>query len=168
MGVSDYVQISISLITLLSLVFLIIQIYFNKKEIEYSNFVTTLKYYDKLVEQSQEKWKLIKDVVHKNPKTKSEIPDRQDTLSYLIIRLSQKESFYAVEEELLDQEIRSLNFLNELCKVAKNERKSLLTLTYSSDISYYQNRKDDLLSLYNEEKHKRKYSKPIFEYIDKF
>ena len=168
MRTADYIQITISIIMRLSFVFLIKQVYLNKKEVEYSNFVTTLKYYDDIKEDRQDMWKLIKKTVGENQATKDEVNDKQNTLSYLMIRTEQKEPLFAIEHGLLEQEIRSLNLLNELCRIAKKERKTLLLLTHSSDISYYQKRKDDLLNLYAKEKNNRKFSKPTFDYLDKF
>ena len=162
------IQSGIFVIMFFSLLFLTIQTSYIKKEINYSNFVTTLKYYDTLTEKRHETWSLITKTVRDNPKIASEIHDKQNSLSYLLLRSEQSEPLYAIETELLEYEIKSVNLLNELCKNAKKEKKTLLKLTYASDISYYKNKKDDLIKLYEQENVNRKYSKPIFDNLEHF
>ena len=155
---------------LVSIIVLGYQVYQDKEQSEYTNFIDTLKYYDSLREERVENWNKVKEVVTSNPKTAWEIPDKQDSLTYLKIRADQDEPLYTIEHGILEREIKSLNLLNELCRMAKSNKKIdvLLKLVYSSEISYYQNRLQDLLYLYEKEKQYRRFSKPKYEIITTF
>ena len=56
---------------------------------------------------------------------------------------------YPVEHELLEEEIRSLNIVNELCRLAAGDenRTALLSALLSSEIYYYQNRLSEIQEL---------------------
>lgn len=155
---------------LISIGVLISQVNQNKEQIEYANFIDTLKYYDLLKQDRINNWVKIKGVVTSNPKTSWEIGDKQDSISYLMLRVNQNEPLYAIEHGHLEMEIKSLNLLNELSKMAydNNRLSILLKLTHSSEIFYYQNRLDDLLYLYENEKVYRPFSKPRYDTLKDF
>lgn len=155
------------IISIIVLIYTVIQ---DKKEREYTHFIDILKYYDSLKNKRIENWGKLKDIVSANPKIKDEIPDGQDTLSYLKIRAGQKEPMYSIEHGILENEIRSLNLLNELCRMAKNDKRmmTLLTLMQASEISYYNNKLNDLLKLFEDETQVRLFSKPKYDILENF
>ena len=124
---------------LIALIVLIIEILKNTESKQFESFTNLLSIYDGIVEKRRDRYKTIKEVVSKNPKTADEMHDKQNSLSYLILRLEQKEAFYAIEHELLDLEIRSLCYLNELCRMARRNRRSkrILFLKESNELTYY-------------------------------
>jgi len=75
---------------------------------------------------------------------------------------------YTIEHGLLDRELRSLNFLDKLCEIAlKNDRAlQVLLLTDAHEISYYQNRLEDLLKLYESQKSVRLFPKPRYNSLN--
>lgn len=146
------------------------QMYTNNKEHHFSSFLTLLERYENLAQDRRQKWNLIKDTVKKNPKTANEVGDKVSTLDYLMLRKNQSEPFYAIEHGLIEREILSMNFLNQLCTYAKCESRSnsLLETMLASEISYYQNRLTDLLSLYEAEKGQRLFPKPQYDCVKGF
>lgn len=84
--------------------------------------------------------------------------------------MRQEEPLYAIEHGLLEDETRSLNLLNELCKyVLKDEQMALvLKVLYSSEISYYQNRHKELLLIRDSEKQLGLFSVPRYSHLQKF
>lgn len=118
----------------------------NRKERAFSVFLRLVNHYSQLRDERTHKWKLIKERVRSNPKTQKEIGDKTSTLDYLLIRVQQKEPLYAIEDGLIEVEVRSLNLLNGLCKYALKHMQMalILKISYSSEISYYQNRIEDL------------------------
>ena len=108
---------------LASIIVLGYQVYQDKEQSEYTNFIDTLKYYDSLKEERIENWVKVKEVVSPNQKISWEIPDKQDSLTYLKTRVNQDEPLYAIEWAILEKEIKSLNLLNELCRMAIDNEK---------------------------------------------
>src|SRR3989344_4404402 len=94
---------------LASIIVLGYQVYQDKEQSEYTNFIDTLKYYDSLKEERIENWVKVKEVVSPNQKISWEIPDKQDSLTYLKTRVNQDEPLYAIEWAILEKEIKSLN-----------------------------------------------------------
>lgn len=129
---------------------------------EFEAFTRLLDLYERVAERRQNRWRTIKDALRQNPKTAAEVHDRQDTLSYLELRANQAEPFFAVEHGLLEDEIQSLNLLNELCRSAlEHERcRRVLATATADEISYYQNKLPILVRLYEREKVQRLFSRP--------
>lgn len=164
------IQILIMFVALLVSIWIsIYQVIQDRKEMAYSNFINTLQYYDLLAAEHNEIWKKIKKGVSKNPKTKHEVHDKQDSLGYLLLRMDQSEPMYSIEHGLLEVAIRSLNLLNALCeKSNENENmRQLLYLTNAKDIAYYQIRLQDLLVLYKSQRKIRLFPKPKYEALQK-
>ncbi len=153
----------------IALVVLIIGIIKNTESKRFESFITLLEQYDKLVNSRKEKFLKIKEVVRKSDKTKKEIHDKQNSLSYLLLRLDQSEPLFAIEHGLLDLEIRCLCYLNELCKMTEsNQRaKRIILLKESNELTYYKTRLNDLLKLYQSEKKIRHFFVPKYNYLVK-
>ena len=134
---------------------------------EYDSFTTMLNTYNNLVEQRQAKWQKIKEALLKNEETAKEVHDKQNTINYLILRIQQSEPLYAIEYELVANEIQTLNFLNELSRIAQhNERaKSMLYLSVSDEITFYQKNLDKLMQVYETVKKTGRLFKPKAEYL---
>ena len=173
-NVSDTVQIIANIATTLGLIIavvvFIIEIKSSVRERKYQSFLTLLDKYQEIVSERKNNWKTIKEEIRKNPKIADEIHDKQNSLSYLLVRLGQTEPMYAIEHGLLDREIRSLNFLNELCSIALEDKRAtqILLLTDSHEISYYQNRLEDLIKLYKSQRTVRLFPKPRYDWLSKF
>lgn len=142
----------------------------SRRERTFSIFLRLLVCYREVMTERKNKWILIKQKVRANPKTLEEISNKTSSLHYLSKRVRQKEPLYAVEHGLLEQEIRSLNLLNVLCKYAlKDEQMALvLKVLYSSEISYYRNRYKDLLLIRDSQKQLRLFSVPRYSHLQKF
>ena len=142
----------------------------SRRERTFSIFFRMLDYYSKIMTERRRKWKVIEEKVKANPKISREIGDKTNTLDYLLTRIQQKEPLYAIEHGLLESEIRSLNLLNEMCRYAlKDEQMALiLRVTYSSEISFYQNRHEDILLIRDREKRLRIFSIPRYDHVLKF
>lgn len=162
-------NISTTLALIVALVVLIVEIRSSKKTREYESFLTLLENYQQIVEERKNQWRKIKEVLKDDNKVSKEIHDKQNSLSYLLIRLEQSESMYAIEHGLLDRELRSLNFLDKLCELAlKNNRAfEILLLTDAHEISYYQNRLEDLIELYESQSSIRLFPKPRYNSLNK-
>ena len=152
-----------------TIVIFIVELERNRKERAFGTFLRLLDYYGNLLAERRRNWGIIKEKVRTNPKISQEIGDKTSSLDYLLTRVQQAEPFYAIEHGLLEDEIRSLNILNELCKIAlKHEQMSLiLKVCYSSDISFYQNRLKDILSILDKERQLRLFSIPRYSYLQK-
>ncbi|MCK5125595.1 MAG: hypothetical protein KAR42_05015 [candidate division Zixibacteria bacterium] len=165
---AETVQTFANLATVLGLIVALVifscEIKSTRNEREYQSFLTLQENYQQIVEGRKNQWKKVKDVVKGNPKTAQEIPDKQNSLSYLLLRMEQTEPMYAIEHSLLASELKSLNFLDKLCEIAlQNDRAlQILFLTDSHEISYYQSRLGDLLKLYESQKSLLKFSKPRY------
>ena len=142
----------------------------SRRERAFSIFLRLLDCYREILNERRHKWKLIKEKVRAKPKISEEIGDKTSSLDYLLTRARQEEPLYAIEHGLLEDEIRSLNLLNELCKYAlKDEQMALvLKVLCSSEISYYQNRYKELLSIRDTEKQLRLFSVPRYSHLQKF
>lgn len=163
-------NIATSLAVIVAIGVFIWEVKSSRRERAFSVFLRLLHCYDEIITERRHKWKVIKEKVKANPKIFEEIGDKTSSLDYLLTRVQQKELLYAIEHGLLEDEIRSLNLLNELCNYAlKDEQKALiLKVSYASEISYYQNRYEDLLLIRNREKQVRLFSIPRYAYLQKF
>ncbi len=141
----------------------------NRKEKEYQSFLILLENYQKTVDERRDQWKKIKKAVRDNPKIAHEIDDKQNSLSYLILRMEQAEPMYAIEHSILDREIMSLNYLDMLCEIALENDRALkvLLLTDAHEISYYQNRLNDILQLLESQNKLRLFHKPCYKSLEK-
>ncbi len=83
------------------------------------------------------------------------------------MRIQQSEPLYAIEYELVANEIQTLNFLNKLSQIAQhNERaKSMLYLSVSDEITFYQKNLDKLMQVYETVKKTGRLFKPKAEYL---
>ncbi len=156
--------------TLLALAALILELRRARQERELTIFFRYLDHYSELLDRRRTRWREIREVLSKNEKTKDEITGRTSSLDYLVLRAGQTEPFYPAEHEVLDGEIRSLNVLNELCVLVRGDghREALLGSFFASDISYYQNRLDDLLKIRERESRQRLFPIPRFDAVKAF
>jgi len=163
-------HIATSLALIVAIGVLIWEVKSSQRERAFSIFLRLLDCYHEVMTERKSKWVLIKEKIRVNPKISEEISDKTSSLDYLLIRVRQKEPLYAIEHGLLEHEIKSLNLLNELCKYAlKDEQMALvLKVLYSSEISYYQNRHEDLLLIRDSEKQLRLFSVPRYNHLQKF
>lgn len=142
----------------------------NRRERDLSVFLRFLDAYEKVQARRRQQWSKVKEVIQSNPHLKDEIGDRTSTLDYLLIRSQQPEQMFAVEHGIIELEIQSLNILNELCRLSTGDqqRNTLLASFCGSEISYYQNRLNDLLALREREAGERLFSVPRHEALIKF
>jgi len=162
-------NISTTLGLVVALVVFIAEVRSSRKAREYESFLTLLQNYQQIVAERKNQWRKIKEALKDNPKVSKEIHDKQNSLSYLLIRLGQSEPMYAIEHGLLDRELRALNFLDKLCELAlKNDRAfGILLLTDAHEVSYYQNRVKDLLEIYESQRSIRLFPKPHYNSLNK-
>ena len=162
-------QIATSVGVIGSLLALAYQFRRNRHTTEFELFGRFRDDFRRISKDRRDKWARVKEQLLKNPKTAHEVHDKQNTLDYLEIRVNQKEPLFAIEHEILANEIDSLNFLNEMCRIAnENDRcRKILAVSDSSDISYYQSHKEQLLRLYEVERGVLKLPKPQFDAIDR-
>jgi len=167
--VQTIANISTTLALIVALIVVIVEIRSSRSAREYQSFLTLLENYQRIVGERKDQWKKIKEVVKENPKIACEIPDKQNSLSYLLIRQEQTEPMYAIEHGLIDRELKSLNFLDKLCEIAiKNDSAlQVLLLTDADEISYYKTRLKDLLKLYETQKEERLFPKPRYNSLNK-
>ena len=142
----------------------------NRREREFAIFLRFVDAYEQVSQKRRTQWSKVKDVLQSNPALKHEIGDRTSSLDYLRTRAEQAEPMYAIEHGILEYEIRSLNILNELCRYAeKDPRKiALVNALFASEISYYRNKLDDLLTLREHESEQRLFSIPRCDALVRF
>ena len=118
------------------------QIKVSRDERRFDTFVRFLDAYEGQQSRRRAKWQKVKEMARSNPKTANEVSEKISIVDYLEIRAAQLEPMYAIEHELLEEEIRSLNVVNELCRLAEGDenRTALLGSLLSSEIAYYQNK----------------------------
>lgn len=169
----DTIQLITNIFTsfgiVVALIVLILEIRKNTESKQFDSFVKLLEQYENLVSKRKDRFHKIAEKVRENPKTKDEMHDKQNSLSYLLIRLGQQEPFFAIEHEILDLEIKCLSYLNELCGMSlSNDRaKQILLLKEPNEITYYKTRLDDLMRLYESEKKIRRFHVPKFDNLQK-
>lgn len=149
---------------------LVSEIRANRHERQFAIFLRLLDAYEGVRGQRRQVWGRLKEVVRSNSKLAHEIGDRTGSIDYLLTRARQEEPLYAVEHELLEMEIRSLNVLNELCRLAKGDElgTALLASLLGGEISFYQNRLADIQSLRNREGTIRLFSIPRHSALSAF
>lgn len=150
-----------------SLVFFALERRQARRASEFDAFMRLLDLSHRVAQERRDRWRRIREALRANPKTAQEVHDRQDSVSYLALRAQQEEPFFVIEHELLEGEIRSLNFLNELARLARSNDhcRVVLAASEASEISYYRNHKEEMLGLYEREKAHRKFTKPRSEHL---
>jgi len=141
-------NIATTIALLVTIIALISNLRENRKTNEFVIFSKYQEAYTKVSENISNTWSMIKKEVRSNPKTKNEIPDISNSFDYIKLRIKQPENLYGIELHLIENEIQSLNILNQICQYAlKDERKlNLVKIMYSKDISFYQDHIEDLLN----------------------
>ena len=159
-----------SVAVLLAVVVFIWEVRANRQEREFTIFFRFIDTYSRLMDERKAHWKKIKETIQNNPNTKQEIGDRTNSLDYLLLRAKQSEPFYAIEHSIIEYEIRSLSLLNEICYFATKDHKKriLVNIQFAHEISFYQNRLDDLLFLVNRERGERLFSVPRYSALKKY
>jgi hypothetical protein len=157
-------NIASSLAVLLAVIVFICEIRANRRERDYAVFLRFVDAYEDTVEKRKAQWKKLQEAVQSDPKIQHEIDDRTSSLDYLRLRVEQAEPLYAIEHGQIEYEIRSLNLLNEICRYAArdSQKKALTNALFASEISYYQNRLNDLLFLRQQERGERLFSIPRY------
>jgi hypothetical protein len=142
----------------------------NRQEREFTIFLRFTDIYIELMNERKAQWSRLKETIGNNPNTKNEISDRTGSLDYLLLRAKQEEPFYAIEHSIIEYEVRSLNLLNEICYYAAKDpkKKILANIQFAHEISFYQNRLDDLLSLVDRERGERLFSVPRYSAVKKY
>lgn len=125
------------------------EIRMRRDERRFDTFVRFLDAYESQRKRRNTTWQKVREVLRRNERTANEVDERRSIVDYLVLRASQLESMYPVEHELLEEEIRSLNIVNELCRLAAGDenRTALLSALLSSEIYYYQNRLSEIQEL---------------------
>lgn len=163
--IRDYAEVATILAFTIALVSFLWEFRANREERAFSVFLRFIDAYEQLQEDRRQRWNSLKEVVRANPNTQHEIGDRTNSVDYLLLRIEQDEPLYAVEHSLLENEIKSLNLLNELCRYSlKDTQKMLLTKALLADeISFYQNNLQRLLAIRDRESVERLFSIPRYD-----
>lgn len=145
------------------------EVYKNRFSNDFEIFNKLMDTYQNIRLKSHQVWINISESVRSNPKTKHELPDKTNSAKYLILRTKQTEPLYAIEHELVEYELQSINILNEICKFAlKHDQMSLLTkATLSSEISFYQRNLNDWITIRKYATRERTLSKLKYESLMK-
>lgn len=170
MDVQEVGTIVSSLGVVVAVLALVREISANRHERQFAIFLRLLDAYEGVRGQRRQVWGRLKEVVRSNSTLAHEIGDHTGGIDYLLTRARQEEPLYAVEHELLEMEIRSLNVLNELCRLAKGDelRTALLASLLGSEISFYQNRLADIQNLRSREGKSRLFSIPRHSALSAF
>lgn len=158
-------HIATAVAVVLALAVFVWQVKVNKEERKFSLLLKYTGMYEKLVEKTESDWDKIKIAIRNNPSTKHEIPDRCSSLDYLKLRSEQPEQFYAIEDNLLEDEIQSLNILNEICRYVKSDPQNevFVNAILAREITFYQHRINDILYLKQKEGASRLFSTPRYD-----
>lgn len=149
----------------LALAVFVWQINVIREERKFSILLKYIDMYEKLVDKRESNWDKIKVAIRNNPETKHEIPDRCSSLDYLKLRSEQTEQFYTIEDNLLEDEIQSLNILNEICRYVKSDPQKVVFVNaiFAREITFYQHRIKDILFLKQKEGVLRLFSIPRYD-----
>jgi hypothetical protein len=138
------------------------QIRKSRQDTEFLMLQRLIDAYDKLRQGSRDKWRKIQEVIKSNTALSHETGDRTGSIDFLRMRVEQSDSdpLTAIEHGLIDNEIRSLNLLNEICRLsAKDEsRKNLVRILLSDEIAFYQRRLEALRQIRESESKERRFS----------
>ena len=135
-----------SIAAIIALIALCHEIRNNTKERSLSIFLQLRTFYVKIGEEQMQKW----DYIRKNSNL-VEIHDKSTLFNYLLSRKDQSVPLTPFELSCAVDYIRSMNFLNELCKYAikDNEIESILKESLSFDLFFFQKNLDLILILRN-------------------
>jgi hypothetical protein len=133
----------------------------SRQDTEFLMLQRLIDTYDKLRQDTRDRWRKIQGAI-KSTSLSHEIGDRTGSIDYLLMRVERSDSdpLTAIEHSLIENEIRSLNLLNEICRLsAKDEsRKNLVRILLSDEIAFYQRRLEDLRQLRESESKERRFS----------
>lgn len=155
-------NVATALAVIVALVTFVWEIRSARKQQDFTIFLRFVDAYERLQERRRATWVHLKETVRADPKIAQEIGDKASSLDYLKLRVEQQEPLYAIEHGVLENEIQSLNLLNELCRYGADDPQKMLLVKalFASEISYYQNRLSDVLYLREREKAVRLFSMP--------
>lgn len=158
----SYIASCIALIV--TIIIFISEVNKNRKERSFSIFLKLIDFFKEIQTERREKWKRIKEAV-----PSEEIGDKTIPLDYIVMRIKQPEPLYAIELGWIEDEIRSLNLLNELCNYALNDKQiaKIIKISLSQEISYFQNRLKMILAIRESQNHLMLFSKPHFDHLQK-
>lgn len=141
----------------------------SQKTSEYESFLFALNQHRRLVDERKTRWLKIKEILSKDPKTAKEVHDTQNTIGYLTLRMEQEESFFAIEYELVGNELQSLNFMNELARIARRNKqaRNMLRLVLADEVTFYQKNLTAIRRLYDYASKTSRQFKPQSGYLDK-
>ena len=162
-------NIATSVAVVLALAVFVWEMRSSRREREYQVFFRYVDAYERLETRRLDNWRKLKDAIQSNPNTKEEIGDKTNSIEYLMLRARQAEPMYAIEHNVLELEIQSLNLLNEMCRYAlrDSDRLSLLKAMFAKEISFYQHSLPQILQLREQEKAQRLFSIPKYESLQK-
>jgi hypothetical protein len=144
------------------------QIKASRDERKFDTFIRFLDAYERQRDRRQMVWRKIKEALR--AAHAQEVDDTKSTVDYLVFKDGQSRFMLPVEHELLEEEIRSLNILNELCRLAAGDenRVALLASLLSSEISFYQNKLSDIEKLRDFQRRYRLFSMIRSAWLMKF
>ena len=155
-----------------ALIFNLWQISKHSKERNIFVFTNLAETYESTRQERIDHWKILKNAVKSDKKISHEIGDKTSSLDYLLLRIEGKgqDPLTAIEHQILAFEIQSMNILNEICRYAEKDKDAtLLTqIKFSSEISYYQNRYNDLIKLWHHERSIRLFPVPRYDALIEF
>ncbi|MBX7252399.1 MAG: hypothetical protein K1X50_10475 [Candidatus Promineofilum sp.] len=155
---------------IIAVVALAYEIKVSRDERRFDTFVRFLDAYSAQQDRRRAKWQRVKDALQHNERIADEIDERKSIVDYLVARSHQLEPMYPVEHQLLEEEIGSLNIVNELCRLAMGDenRMALLGALFSSEISYYQNKLTDIQQIRDQERQFRLFSVVRYSFLIRF
>jgi hypothetical protein len=154
----------------IALIALAHEIRVSRDERAFDTFIRFLDAYENQQVRRRAKWKVIKETVRLHDHLAHEVRDTTNSVDYLTLRSRQLEAMYAIEHELLEEEIRSLNIVNQLCRLAIGDenRSALLAALFSGEIAFYQNKLADIHKLRESQKGLRLFSVMRSEWLTQF
>jgi hypothetical protein len=147
------------------------QIRKSRQDTEFLMLQRLIDTYAELRQDTRDRWRDIREAIKSTP-LGQEISDRTGSIDYLLMRVERSDSgsLTATEHGLIENEIRSLNLLNEICRLsAENEsRKNLVRILLSDEIAFYQRRLEDLRQLRESESKVRRFSVMRVDVLSKY
>jgi hypothetical protein len=153
-----------SIAAIIALIALCHEIRNNNKERRLSIFLQLRAFYVRIGEEQMQKW----DYLKKNS-TFMEINDKSTLFNYLLTRQDQSVPLTPFELSCAVDYIRSMNFLNELCKYAIKDKEieSILKESLSFDLFFFQKNLDSILIFRNKLTTTVFFPIPHYEYLKK-
>ena len=154
----------------IALIALAHEIRVRRDERAFDTFIRFLDAYEAQQVRRRAKWQVIKETVRLHDHLALEVRDTTNSVDYLALRNRQLEAMYAIEHELLEEEIRSVNIVNQLCRLAIGDenRSSLLASLFSGEIAYYQNKLSNIHNLRDDQRRFRPFSVMRSEWLTQF